>query len=187
MDLTQWGNTHFYDGYNKAIVYKFKSKGEYHIQIKDNFTLTNFKIDDKILFSFKDTMLDVNDLSSFKREIKNQTYIFDKGELQLKKVNRKVRYISSIKPSVFLDDKIMTMDLETRNINGTLTPYCICIYDGKISSSFYLSDYHNPTEMLETSILSIMKRKYNGYKVYSHNFYYLPLKRRGEFYFKRLK
>ena len=34
----------------------------------------------------------------------------------------------------------------------------------------YLSDYIDSTDMLKAGILSIMKRKYNGYRVYLHNF-----------------
>jgi len=35
--------------------------------------------------SFKDTLNDVNNLSTFTRKIKNQEYIFIDGELKLKK------------------------------------------------------------------------------------------------------
>ena len=64
------------------------------------------------------------------------------------------------------------MDLETRNINGELSPYCISIFDGKISNSFYLSDYNNSEEMIEDGIKSLMRKKYYGYKIYLHNFSY---------------
>jgi len=50
-----------------------------------------------------------------------------------------------------------------------MTPYCICFYDGKSSKSFYLSDYKDNQEMLLYAITSLLKRKYNGYKVYVHN------------------
>ena len=64
------------------------------------------------------------------------------------------------------------MDLETRNIDGELSPYCISIFDGKSSKSFYLSDYSNKEEMIEVAIKSLMRKKYNGYKIYLHNFSY---------------
>jgi hypothetical protein len=50
-----------------------------------------------------------------------------------------------------------------------MSPYCICFYDGKISKSFYLSDYKDSQEMLTFAIASLLKRKYNGYKIYVHN------------------
>lgn len=36
---------------------------------------------------------------------------------------------------------MMTLDIETQTINNIMTPYAICIFDGKFSKSFYLNDY----------------------------------------------
>ena len=67
------------------------------------------------------------------------------------------------------------MDLETRTINEVVTSYCVSIYDGQKSKSFYLSDFSKggtnaEQEMLRASILYLMKRKYHNHKVYLHNF-----------------
>lgn len=64
------------------------------------------------------------------------------------------------------------MDLETKNINGILTPYCVSIFDGEKSYSFYITDYKTSDEMLKASILFILRRKYNKHRVYLHNFSY---------------
>ena len=170
MDITTWGNIHFYSNYTKAIVFKYKSKGNYHITIMTNYIIVDLMVDNKIILQFKDTMLDVNNLNTFSREINNQKYIFKDGELILKQIIRKTKFISSVKPSIYLSDKFVTMDLETRNINGLITPYCICIYDGQKVSSFYLTDFQDYTLMLEKAVKSLMLRKYNGYRVYLHNF-----------------
>lgn len=170
MDFSNWGNTHIYNDYSKAIVFKSKTNSEYHISIYDNYTLVDLKCENKVILSFKDSMLDVNDLSTFKREFKNQSFIFENGNLKLKTIKRNTRFITSLKPSISLNEHFITMDLETRNLNGVLSPYCVSVYDGKKISSFYLTDYKDSTELLESSILSIMKRKYNGCRVYLHNF-----------------
>jgi len=174
MASTTWGVTHFYSNYTKAIVYKARSNREYHINIFDNYILVALKIDNKTLLNFKDTLLLENsyDLYSFKREFKNQTFIVENSEIVLKYINRKTKFISKIKPSISLSEKFITMDLETRNINGEFSVYLASIYDGvaKRVTSFYLDDYKDSTEMLEIAILSIMKRKYDGYRVYLHNF-----------------
>jgi DNA polymerase type B, organellar and viral len=68
------------------------------------------------------------------------------------------------------NNKIITMDLETRTINGDIIPYCVCLYDGINKYYFYLSDYKDSDDMLKESINFIMKRKYNNYKIYFHNF-----------------
>ena len=98
MDITKWGNIHFYNDYTKAIVYKSKSKGEYHISLFKDYTLIELRVDNKVIIKFKDSILDVNDLTTFQREIKNQKYIFEKGNLKLKKIVRETNFISSINP-----------------------------------------------------------------------------------------
>jgi hypothetical protein len=67
-------------------------------------------------------------------------------------------------------NKFITMDLETRNIDNILTPYCVSIYDGKVSISFYLLDFSSVDEMLLSSIKYIMQNKFDGYRIYLHNF-----------------
>jgi hypothetical protein len=61
------------------------------------------------------------------------------------------------------------MDIETQTINNVMTPYAICLFYGINKLSFYLTDYKDYNDMLIHAINSIMKRKYNGYKVYVHN------------------
>lgn len=170
MNLDKWGYVHYYNGKLNAIVYKTNSKLEYHVNIFDSYHEVELKNGDKVVVIFKDIKLDGNDLTTFRREIKNQEYYFEKSKLKLKKILRKTDYLSSIKKSVYRTQDFITMDLETRNINGTMIPYCVSIYDGKNVVSFYLNDYKDSNEMLKNSILYLMKRKYNGYKVYLHNF-----------------
>jgi len=64
------------------------------------------------------------------------------------------------------------MDLETKNIEGTLIPYCVSIYDGKKAYSFYITDYKSSDDMLNASIRFILKRNYNKHRIYLHNFSY---------------
>lgn len=66
------------------------------------------------------------------------------------------------------------MDLETRNINGILHPYCVSFYcidsDNKErAQSFYLADYNSSDAQLKAALKSLMEDKYNGYIVYLHN------------------
>lgn len=115
-------------------------------------------------------MIDKNDLSNFKRILDTHKYYFNNNKLILKTLIRKTKYIESIKPSIYLSDKYLTMDLETRVINEIMEVYCCSIFNGKNHDSFYLTEYKNSSDMLKISLLSIFKRKYNGYKIYFHNF-----------------
>jgi hypothetical protein len=62
------------------------------------------------------------------------------------------------------------MDLETKNINGNLIPYCVSIFDGKKAHSFYITDFKSSEDMLKASVQFNLKRKHNKYRVYLHNF-----------------
>jgi len=115
-------------------------------------------------------MNDKSDLSTFVRTLKNQEYVFEQSKLLLKKIEKNVKFLSSKKKDKYLSEKIITMDLETRIIDEIMSAYCVSIYDGKIIKSFYLDDFSNDKEMLSNAIKFLMKRKYDGYKVYLHNF-----------------
>jgi len=48
------------------------------------------------------------------------------------------------------------MDLETKDINGVLEPYCISIFDGKFSYSFYITEYGGSSYHLMKAALSFL-------------------------------
>ncbi len=83
------GRTVFINDY-KAIVYKFNSDVICHINIFNNYTQVKYTISNRVLFNFTDTMRDNSDLSSFVRVIKNQEYIFENGQLLVKKSIKKM-------------------------------------------------------------------------------------------------
>lgn len=169
MDYRSWG---IVVESKPIIVYKPKSKIEYHIHILEDKQEVSLFSNGRYIMSFTNILLDLHDLSTFYRSIQEnaQSYLFIKGSLSLKTVIREHTHLSSLSPvkqSIF---KVITMDIETREENDQLIPYCISLYDGKSSYSFYLSDYGSVSDMLESAIRSIMRRKYNGYRVYLHNF-----------------
>jgi hypothetical protein len=184
MELTTWGEYLLTSACTSARVYKPNSKAIYHIKLFDTYQEVELKSDDKTLLTFKDIMLDPGNLTSFKRIIRDQEYLFENGIILLKKFKRKTSFLSKINKSTHRSSKFITMDLETRTINDVMTPYCISIYDGKVYKSFYLSDYIKSSadqkegekasgadiEMLKDSIYYLMKRKYDQHKVYLHNF-----------------
>lgn len=82
---------------------------------------------------------------------------------------RKTDFITKIKPAKDISNKFITFDIETIDNDNIKVPYCVSIYDGSNYKSFYLSDFKNSDEMLVTAISYLLKRSYNGYKVYIHN------------------
>lgn len=169
MDFTTWGDCHFIND-TQAIVYKKSSSLEYHIKLFYDYSEVEVRSNNKTILSFKDTMIHKNEISSFSRILKNQEYIFDNGEVIIKKIHKKVSFLNKIRKDMHNSKKFITMDLETRIINEVMTSYCVSIYDGKIFKSFYLTDFSSEKEMLRESLFYLMKRKYHNHRIYLHNF-----------------
>jgi hypothetical protein len=148
-----------------------------------------------IVLSFQDTLINKDDLSSFTRVIKNQEYVFENNNQVLKLITRKCDTIKAGTKRFYNSEKFITMDIETlisftdnvtkNNVENEpsqlLIPYCVSIFDGRLPRSFYLLDYllkdkkitQDAGQLLITAALkSLMVRKYNGYKIYLHNFSY---------------
>jgi len=113
------------------------------------------------------------------REIGKSVYYYNNGELSLIKVEKKTRAIQSIKVRNKLENKIITMDLETILINNIHTPYCLSWYDGLKSKSYFIQGLEllenlereeKILGMIQNAIDDICIRKYRNYKIYLHNF-----------------
>jgi hypothetical protein len=170
MDIKKWGTILSHDN-NHYLIKREKSDLLYNILIEDLWNKIEIKDSKNMtILTFKDVK-DINsqDKSTFTRIINNQKYYFKNGELILKTLEKTTNVLTSLKLDKKVNNKFITLDIETQTINNIMTPYCISFFDGKISKSFYLSDYKDSQEMLTFAISSLLKRKYNGYKVYVHN------------------
>ena len=170
MDLFQWGDVQFILDKQEAIVYKHHSSAQYHVKFDKHTMIVKYVLNNKPLITFRDELLDINNLGTFKRTIKNQIFQFVDTQLISKEKLYKFPIIKKLSGKPFLINKFITMDLETINVNGKLIPYVISHYDGTSSQTFYVTDYRDHKDMLIACIKSLMQRKYNGYKVYLHNF-----------------
>ena len=127
----------------------------------------DYTLDDQVLLSFTDELKDPYNLGTFTRKLNRYTYYFVNGKLVVKSKEHRFDQITKIKADPFYSKRFITMDIATRTIENVITTYCICIFDGQISFSFYLSDYKDSDSMLEAAVRSIMKRKYENYKTYT--------------------
>jgi len=91
------------------------------------------------------------------------------SKLALTKLKRRVKFFNKINTDKKINTNFIALDIETRTIDNIFIPYCISYFDGIKATSFYLSDYKNSDDMLTNCIISLLKRKYNGYKIYVHN------------------
>jgi hypothetical protein len=174
---------------------------EYVIKIFDSLIQTSLRVKGNEIFSFEDKLLNFHlkdlpsipqgkiiellnnqekyitngesSLKNFIRIIKKTTYLFIGGLEELMIKDKPVKFISSKKnKDSFKGTQFITMDLETKAINGILTPYCVSIFNGSSVSSFYITDFKDSTELLINAVKSLMKKEYDGYKIYLHNFSY---------------
>ena len=121
------------------------------------------------LIKFKDEIVSEN---KFIRIINNKKYYFEDNKQVLftkEMTNKKGKFISKTSKSKNLSNNFIILDIETFIKDNILVPFCISIFDGKIKTHFYLTDYNNLDEMILDSLNSILIRKYNGYNVYMHN------------------
>jgi hypothetical protein len=168
-DLSLWGE--IIEKHVGKVIIGYGSKySDIFIHVRTFFDKQTYKfyIEDKKVLEIVD-ILGLNS-ESFTRTVDNKkTFIIKNGEIVFKSQIRKVDSISIIKPCKKLVDKFLTLDLETRTIDGVLSPYCVGIFDGNKKSSFYLSDYKTPDVMMKSAIKSLMRFKYNGSNIYIHN------------------
>lgn len=174
MDITKWSKNHkFSDDYTKAIVY-IKNL-EFHVSLFDKYQSIQVKLGESVLLEFSDTLDNAGELSTFSRKLKNQIYFFVNGELVVKQIDRKVKFLKKLDKDSSFTKKFITMDLETRTIDGKMIPYCISFFYKDIdglnrTQSHYLRDGDNPDSLLKHAINNLLSEKLDGYVVYLHNF-----------------
>lgn len=124
-----------------------------------------------------------NNETSFKRVINNSNeIIFENGKTVSTKIDRKVQYIKPVSKSLYRTIGFITLDIETKNIHGILSPICISLYDGKILKSFFIDDFKSEKEMICGAFNTFKSRKYNYQRVYIYNLSYFD----GVFLLKHL-
>jgi hypothetical protein len=166
MELNKWGNI-ISEINNQIIIKKESSILTYHITKETLKHFVKVYFNDKLILQFIDKVS--LSLTDFDRIIDNHLYKIRDGKQVLKKITKKTKFLDKIKLDKSISNKFITLDIETRNVNGIMTPYCISYFDGLKATSFYLSDFNNCEDMLLKAIISLMRYSYNGYKIYIHN------------------
>ena len=79
--------------------------------------------------TFKDK-LGIN-LESFIREIGSTKFYIENGKIVFKETIKKFQFMQPSSKHGKIFSKFVTLDIETRTINGIFVPYCISLFDGK--------------------------------------------------------
>src|ERR1700712_2702630 len=168
IDFKLWGRQILHEN-NHYLIKRINSDLLYDITVEPLGNIVNIIDSNNInILKFKD-IPDLNNINSFTRIINNQKYYIKNGQLILKTLNKSSNLLTILKKDKKLINNFITLDIETQTINNVMTPYALSFYDGKKLYSFYLTDYKDSNELLTFAISSLLKRKYNGYKIYVHN------------------
>ena len=184
-DYSSWGHVLYEDNNFIRIQDKKNINKTYNINIGKGANPV-VKVDilnhEEVFLSFQDTKLKAtpadaghNAENIFIRKFKDMEYYIEKNtEKTLLTIYRyKTDHIKPIKKETLLNNKYITLDIETMVISDEHVPYCVCVYDGEKTQSFYLSDYssnlENSREMIKDVISFLLKPKYSGHVVYAYN------------------
>ena len=173
-DLSKWGiQLRQKEGESQLISPVGRSKSNnilYNIfSYKNKNTIQVFS-GDRLMLEFEDFLTEgEKNLGTFKRVMKNATIYYKNGIKVKEIINRKLKFINSISKDLYLNENFITLDIETRNVDGELFPICISIFDGNEKQSFYISDYNSEFEMIKAAFNFLNKRKYHYNRVYVHN------------------
>lgn len=127
----------------------------------------------QIIYNWTDTVIG---LSNVVREIGKSVYYYENGELVLIKIEKKSKAMEITKTRKKINNKIITMDLETILIDNVHTPYLLSWFDGNITKSYFINDLdpvtinYNILKMVNSAMDDICIKKYRNYKIYFHNF-----------------
>jgi len=109
------------------------------------------------------------DNETFSRILGKKEWIFRNNEQILFNFEKSVKFIQPLIRRDTLQNKIITMDIETFIKDGIHIPFIISWYDGENKFSYFLTDYNSSEDMIITCIKNIMIKKYDNYKIYIHN------------------
>jgi len=181
LDLSKWGvvsqitaNTYQIKRFKSATIYNVTE----HVNlITKKLIYRNVEAVDplgtgKVLFSFIDSPAPQYGSDTFTRLIDKKTFIISGEKVVFMHVNKTCKFISSLSPSKSFNPKFITMDIETRVVNGKFEPICISLFDGENIKSYFIHDFTTSDKMLIAALKFTFNEKYKGYNLYLHNLAY---------------
>jgi len=177
MDYESWGEVVYnkndfliIEDNLKKVIYKI-TKHYSKVKIFDNTTIELINQNtNKTIITFKDSIFN-NNINIFQRFIDhyNHEYFYQDNKLICKIIEKKLNIMQPIKQDKKIINKFITLDIETMVQNNVHIPFCLSYYDGIKTYSFYLTDFKDSDQMLQSAIESLLKPKYSGYNIYIHN------------------
>lgn len=137
------------------------------IRIDDKVQKYNLFLNGVLIMAYKDE-IEVD--FSWRRILNNLTIYYNKeGRIYKYESLIQCRYLKKENISKKINDKYLTMDIETYIFNNEHIPYCIGWYDGEETHTYHISDYGDWGGMVEKVFEDLTISKYNRYTIYMHN------------------
>jgi hypothetical protein len=158
---------------------KWRSKFIYEIElISPLIHNVRLLMNNETILSFKDVLINENDLRTFTRYINGDEYHYVNGKVELKLISKntfnmkqvdlfKNKFNKKIIP--LLNENFLTLDIETQLINNVIVPILIDIFDGINHYNFFIVDFKNVAEMINSALNQLLNPMYHNYKIYVHN------------------
>ena len=120
-----------------------------NINSKEVLVTFNSIKDNTVLFYFSDCL----NLNQLIRYYNNKKFIIENEKIVLYlNSNNKTEYIKKTVKSTknTISSKLMTLDIETYlNDKKEMHLYCLSIYNGKVTKSYFLNDFNNVSDLLD--------------------------------------
>ena len=124
--------------------------------------------DDDILLEFED-YFGVNE-TTFVRQCKNQIFYYVNGEIDVCIKDKPTKFFRKPKNKAQkISNKFLTLDIETKNVNGVLTPVVIAIASKFNTWAFNINQFRTADHMISKALKSIMIPSNDNAIVYIHN------------------
>ena len=164
-DKTYWIDPKINRGY-------IKSSLKYFINEFDDYHIIQIFSHNQLLFTVKDIIS--NNDRTFTRIIGNSKYLYVDGKEDVLFMKKRVQFIEPISRSLNRIQSFITMDIETKMVDGELIPILISLYDGKNIKSFCARfdsfDYSKSIlPMIKDAFNYINTRQNNNKRIYFHN------------------
>jgi hypothetical protein len=102
--------------------------------------------------------------NEFNRKFQDYFYKIKDNKIISREIFYNYKRLNPLKVNLMGSKNIIALDIETLNIQGSLTPYCIGIYDGTKFEYEYGND-----NIVEKIFNKLLIKKYNNHVVYAHN------------------
>jgi hypothetical protein len=124
----------------------------------------NVIFNNTVLATFQDKILS----RGFYRLLNSKTLFILDNVIISETTNKSCKYISKLTKVQKFNDKILTMDIETKVVNNEHIPIAIGLFNPSFGFKYFTID--DAPNFIDLAIMFLMNKSFSGYHIYLHNF-----------------